>query len=82
MNIRFNGKRILVAGAGRELVLQGIGRDLVKAFAKGGTTVVALSRTQEHLDSLKAECPLVQTIYADVGSCNCHISFADTWFGQ
>ncbi|CAG7731794.1 unnamed protein product, partial [Allacma fusca] len=47
---------------------RGIGRDLVKALAKGGATVIALTKTQANLDSLKAECPSIETVCADVGN--------------
>jgi len=54
MDISFNGRRILVTGAGR-----GIGRDLCKALAVsiGNGKVFALSATQSNLDSLVKECP-------------------------
>jgi L-xylulose reductase len=61
MNIHFDGKRALVTGAGK-----GIGREIVKVLAECGAQVVAISRTQSDLDSLKAEvgCEVIQ---ADIG---------------
>ncbi len=61
MDIRFDGKRILVTGAGK-----GIGRDIAQLLAACGGKVVAVSRTQADLDSLakKINC---QTIKADIG---------------
>ncbi|KAG2461113.1 RFNG acetylglucosaminyltransferase, partial [Polypterus senegalus] len=50
MEISFANKRALVTGAGK-----GIGRDTAKALVKGGAAVIAVSRTQSDLDSLKAE---------------------------
>jgi len=62
MDIKFDGKRILVTGAGR-----GIGRELSKVLATRSTaTVFALGKTQEHLDSLKAECPNIETVCVDL----------------
>lgn len=43
-------------------VCAGIGRATVKALAQYGAEVIALSRTQADLDSLKQEvCNIVQT---------------------
>jgi len=64
LNIRFDGKRALVTGAGK-----GIGREIVKVLAACGAEVVALSRTQADLDSLKSECGC-KIILADVGDAN------------
>ncbi|EDO38087.1 predicted protein [Nematostella vectensis] len=61
MEISFSGKRALVTGAGK-----GIGRCTAKALVKCGADVVALSRTQSDLDSLKAESPSIQTHHIDV----------------
>ena len=61
MNISFTGKRVLITGAGR-----GIGRALALGVAACGGHVIALSRTQAHLDTLKAECPSVETVACDL----------------
>ncbi|KAL8593306.1 hypothetical protein ACOMHN_009959 [Nucella lapillus] len=61
MSFKFNGKRALVTGAGK-----GIGRDIAKALHQGGATVVAISRTQSDLDSLKEECPGMETLTLDI----------------
>lgn len=60
--MRFDGKRILVTGAGK-----GIGRATVGHLAKLGAEVVALSRSPEDLDSLKGEfgCTTVAVDLAD-----------------
>ncbi|KAI0233425.1 hypothetical protein LSAT2_016323 [Lamellibrachia satsuma] len=50
MDIQFDGRRALITGAGK-----GIGNAIAKALAAGGAETVALSRTQEDLDKLKAE---------------------------
>jgi NAD(P)-dependent dehydrogenase (short-subunit alcohol dehydrogenase family) len=60
MEIRFEGKRALVTGAGK-----GIGRELVKFLADCGAEMVAVSRSQADLDSLKSETPCT-TIQADL----------------
>ena len=56
----FNGRRALVTGAGK-----GIGRVVVGRLCAQGAEVVALSRAQADLDTLKAECRCA-TIAADV----------------
>ena len=61
MNISLSGKRVLITGAGR-----GIGRALALRVAACGGHVIALSRTQTHLDTLKAECPSVETVTCDL----------------
>ncbi|KAF0302854.1 L-xylulose reductase [Amphibalanus amphitrite] len=61
MDISLSGKRVLITGAGR-----GIGRALAIRVVACGGHVVALSRTQEHLDTLKAECPSVETVACDL----------------
>ncbi|XP_043483853.1 L-xylulose reductase [Leptopilina heterotoma] len=65
MNINFEGKRILVTGAG-----QGIGKELSKRLSNCKATVIALSKTQKHLDNLKAENPKIETICADLKDWN------------
>lgn len=60
--MRFDGKRILVTGAGK-----GIGRAIVADLVGRGATVVALSRSAEDLVTLKAEfgCETVTVDLAD-----------------
>lgn len=60
MQIDFSGKRALVTGAGK-----GIGRETATALAEYGAQVVAISRTQADLDSLRASIDC-QTIQADL----------------
>lgn len=60
MDIRFDGKRALVTGAGK-----GIGREIVRVLAENGAQVVAVSRTRADLDSLNAAVPC-ETITADL----------------
>ncbi|KAL5473500.1 hypothetical protein EMCRGX_G027990 [Ephydatia muelleri] len=57
----FSGKTALVTGAGK-----GIGRAIAKELALCGAEVIALSRTQEDLDSLKKEIISVKTICVDI----------------
>ncbi|XP_041363262.1 L-xylulose reductase-like [Gigantopelta aegis] len=61
MEIKFDGKRALVTGAGK-----GIGRATAKALVKCGAETYALSRTQADLDSLKAEVPTIHTVCVDI----------------
>jgi len=61
MDIRFDGKRALVTGAGR-----GIGRCIAKALSKCGAHTIAVARTQADLDSLKQEDPRIQTVSLDI----------------
>lgn len=62
MKIDFNGKRALVTGAGK-----GIGREISKVLSSCGAKVVALSRSEEDLTSLKKEIGC-ETIQADLQS--------------
>lgn len=61
MDINFKGKRALVTGAGK-----GIGRSTAKMLVECGAEVIALSRTQADLHSLKEEAPTIQTICIDL----------------
>ena len=60
MNIRFDGKRALVSGAGK-----GIGREIAITLSKMGAKVVAISRTHADLHSLEKEIGC-QSIVADL----------------
>jgi NAD(P)-dependent dehydrogenase (short-subunit alcohol dehydrogenase family) len=60
MEIRFDGKRALVTGAGK-----GIGREIALLLAGCGAEVIAISRTSDDLDSLKQEIGCV-TLSADL----------------
>jgi len=61
MELSFTGKRVLVTGAG-----QGIGRGLSKKLVECGAEVYSLSRTASHLESLKSECPSIETVVCDL----------------
>lgn len=61
MNISFEGKRILVTGAG-----QGIGRDLALRLSKYKGKVFALSKTLEFLETLKNEDSTIEIISVDI----------------
>ncbi|XP_074659196.1 L-xylulose reductase-like [Tubulanus polymorphus] len=61
MEINFSGKRALVTGAGK-----GIGRQCVKTLLECGAHVVALTRTQTDLDTLKREHPSIETVCVDL----------------
>ncbi|PRP89446.1 Diacetyl/L-xylulose reductase [Planoprotostelium fungivorum] len=58
--IRFDGKRALVTGAGK-----GIGRDVCLLLHQCGAEIVAISRSKEDLESLSKEIPC-QTIAVDL----------------
>jgi NAD(P)-dependent dehydrogenase (short-subunit alcohol dehydrogenase family) len=60
--MRFDGKRILITGAGK-----GIGRAALKLLSRQGADIVALSRSAEDLESLKAEfgCRTLKVDLAD-----------------
>lgn len=80
MNISFEGKRILVTGAGQgnnssykyylHRVLMnfrlGIGRETALRLSKLKGTVIALSKTKKNLDSLTKEDPRIQTLCVDL----------------
>jgi len=61
MNLNFNGKKVLVTGAGR-----GIGRAVATALARSGCKVYALSRTKATLDTLVEEYPDIIPITQDL----------------
>ncbi|OXA64786.1 L-xylulose reductase [Folsomia candida] len=57
----FQGKRVLITGVGR-----GIGRSIAKRLASYGAHVTGLSKTEELLNTLKLECPEIETIAIDL----------------
>ncbi|KAK2174270.1 hypothetical protein NP493_814g00000 [Ridgeia piscesae] len=61
MDIRFDGKRALVTGAGR-----GIGRGVAEGLAAGGAETYALDIIQENLDKVKSENPSMHTVCVDL----------------
>lgn len=61
MDLRFDGKRALVTGAGK-----GIGRGIAIKLSELGAEVIALSRTQEDLDSLQLEVPAIKVHTIDL----------------
>ncbi|XP_054713986.1 carbonyl reductase [NADPH] 2-like [Uloborus diversus] len=63
MDIRFDGKRALVTGAGK-----GIGRALTLKLVEGGAEVIAVSRTQSDLDSLKTVSSKIYPLCLDIGN--------------
>lgn len=64
MQIRFDGKRALVTGAGK-----GIGREIATLLSACGANVVALSRTQSDLDSLSDQTGC-ETLVCDLANVN------------
>lgn len=65
MNISFQGKRILVTGAG-----QGIGKDLALRLSKYKAEVIALSRTSDNLNKLLVEDPKIIPVCVDLKDWN------------
>lgn len=65
MEVEFSGKRALVTGAGK-----GIGRVIATQLSAYGAEVVALSRTQSDLDSLRDEigCKCITVDLADAAA--------------
>ena len=61
MSYKFDGKNILVSGAGR-----GIGRGIAITLARSGAKVFALSKIKAKLDSLINEVPSIQPIHLDL----------------
>lgn len=64
MDIRLNGKRAVVTGAGK-----GIGREIAAVLTRCGAGVIAVSRTKSDLDSLAQEigCLTIVADLADAG---------------
>src|SRR5215210_8945439 len=60
MDIRLDGNRALVTGAGK-----GIGREIAALLTRCGADVIAVSRTKQDLDSLEKEIGC-RTIVADL----------------
>src|SRR5258708_19498159 len=62
MNIRFDGQRALVTGAGK-----GIGREIARSLVEAGATVIAVSRGADDLASLRQEISC-ETIVCDLAT--------------
>src|SRR5258708_1076364 len=62
MNIRFDGQRALVTGAGK-----GIGREIARSLVEAGATVIAVSRGADDLASLRREISC-ETIVCDLAT--------------
>ena len=60
--MQFSGKTIIITGAGK-----GIGRATAQLLAARGADIIAMSRTQSDLDSLRAE----------IGGCSIRVDLAD-----
>jgi 2-keto-3-deoxy-L-fuconate dehydrogenase len=60
---RLKNKKTLITAAG-----QGIGRATVLAFAREGAQILATDIDQDSLDSLKKECPEIETRVLDVNN--------------
>jgi len=60
---RLKNKKTLITAAG-----QGIGRSTVLAFAREGAEILATDIDQDSLDSLKKECPEIETRVLDVNN--------------
>jgi len=58
---KFNGKRVLVTGAGR-----GIGNAIAIALSQCGAETYALGKTQANLDALVAEHPSIRPVCVDL----------------
>ncbi|KAK2584771.1 hypothetical protein KPH14_007095 [Odynerus spinipes] len=61
MDINFQGKRILITGAG-----QGIGKDLALRLSKYKAEVIALSKSDENLKKLISLDPKIKTVSVDL----------------
>ncbi|CAH0386779.1 unnamed protein product [Bemisia tabaci] len=65
MEFNFEGKTVLVTGAG-----QGIGKGICMKLAKCGAQVIAVSNLTSQLDDLKAEVPSIRPIQVDLDNWN------------